>query len=81
MKVRATQVGYYEHMRRFPADYAHFRAGEVFTLKKDEDYSAKWMEIVEGGPAAKPGKVKGSKPVVQEQKPEIEEPTGDTEVI
>lgn len=37
-RVRATQMGYYDHIRR--------REGDVFTIHKMQDYSANWMEFV-----------------------------------
>jgi hypothetical protein len=38
-KVRATQMGYYNLIRR--------REGDVFTLETDAHFSAKWMERVD----------------------------------
>lgn len=40
MKVKATQIGYYNFKRQYP--------GAAFILKKDEDFSETWMEQLEG---------------------------------
>jgi hypothetical protein len=39
IKVQAKQDGYYGHIRR--------RAGDVFTIAKEEDFSTKWMRKVD----------------------------------
>ena len=44
MKVRATQLGYYNLKRR--------RVGDVFTLIKKEDFSEKWMADLSAKPQA-----------------------------
>jgi hypothetical protein len=36
MKVRATQMGYYDLKRR--------REGDVFEIKTEKEFSSKWME-------------------------------------
>lgn len=38
MKVRATQLGYYDHARR--------RVGDVFTIRTEAEFSARWMTRV-----------------------------------
>jgi len=38
MRVRATRLGYYEHVRRF--------VGDVFILLDESQFSKKWMEKV-----------------------------------
>lgn len=38
LKVRALQVGYYEHIRR--------RVGDVFSIERPQDFSAVWMQEV-----------------------------------
>jgi len=38
-KVRATQLGYYDHIRR--------REGDVFVVSGERAFSAKWMERVD----------------------------------
>lgn len=40
MKVEAIQLGYYGLLRR--------RVGEVFEIASDKDFSAKWMQRVDG---------------------------------
>ena len=44
MKVRATQTGFYDLKRRYE--------GDVFTLHDPKVFSEKWMEKVDGKPAA-----------------------------
>lgn len=44
-KVRATQLGYYEHERK--------REGDVFVLKYEHDFAANWMERVDPRTAPK----------------------------
>lgn len=39
IKVRATQVGYYDHARR--------REGDVFIIANEQAFSARWMERVD----------------------------------
>lgn len=39
LRVRATRMGYYEHLRR--------REGDVFTLKDESHFSESWMEAVD----------------------------------
>lgn len=39
IKVRATQLGYYDHVRR--------REGDVFLIAKERDFSDRWMEYVD----------------------------------
>lgn len=71
MKVRATQLGYYDHRRR--------REGDVFHLFKEEDFSAKWMELLEeAAPKKKKAKKKASKKVEVEAEEEV---SSDSEVI
>jgi len=43
IRVQATQVGYYDNLRR--------RIGDVFLLAEDEEFSAKWMQRVSDGAA------------------------------
>ena len=51
MKVKATQLGYYNHRRR--------REGHVFEIVNEKDFSKKWMEKVDGDkPEPKPETVK-----------------------
>jgi hypothetical protein len=38
IKVRATQMGYYDHIRRHP--------GDVFYIDREQVFSTKWMERV-----------------------------------
>lgn len=45
MKVKATQLGYYNHQRR--------REGDVFQLNDEKSFSSKWMEKVEAKPKGK----------------------------
>jgi len=40
MKVKALQLGYYEHKRR--------REGDVFDLVEEKHFSKNWMEKVDG---------------------------------
>jgi hypothetical protein len=50
MRVKAIRMGYYG-LRRIRVD-------DIFTLKKDSDFSSKWMEVVEDSPR---GGIKGAK--------------------
>jgi hypothetical protein len=43
MQVKATRTGYYDLLRKYE--------GDVFTLKKREHFSAKWMEPIGWTPA------------------------------
>lgn len=44
MKVVATRTGFYEHRR--------YREGQEFELKREEDFSKHWMEVVGAGVSA-----------------------------
>lgn len=50
MKVKAIQTGYYEHKRRYEDD--------VFELKNQDEFSKKWMVVVEEDTAVKMKKPK-----------------------
>ena len=56
MMVRAVRLGYYEHLRRYPADSGHKRSGEPFELKSEKHFSKKWMEALDSSEAKKPEK-------------------------
>jgi len=76
MKVRATQLGYYNHRRRFEGDIFDL---EVLTIKRqdkdgkfkeirltpEQQFSPKWMEKIETDQVERPKK----KSSVQEQTP------------
>jgi hypothetical protein len=49
MVVRAKLLGYYNHVRHYPEDSNHPRAGDTFKLNSPKDFSKKWMEVVEEG--------------------------------
>lgn len=65
--VRATQIGYYENLRRYPIGFDHPRAGEIFELIDREttrkgklirisavsQFSEKWMQRVGDAEAEK----------------------------
>lgn len=73
MLVRATQVGYYDHKRRYPVEATHKNAGVPFELNDTKAFSDRWMERVSGTsgkPAARPSPAAPS-PL----------PTGDQSVI
>jgi hypothetical protein len=55
MRVKAKRIGYYG-LRRMRED-------DIFTLKKDSDFSSSWMEVVEDSPrgGTKSGKKSGLK--------------------
>ncbi len=58
VRVKSGRVGYYGLQRR--------REGDVFEIEKNEDFSEKWMEAVDG-----PAPVKaGEKVSVQSKAPE-----------
>lgn len=64
IKVRATQTGFYDGVRR--------REGDVFFLKAGSKPSVKWMEVLEGGDAE--GKRKAPRKAKEvEQAPEAEQ--------
>lgn len=71
MRVQAIELGYYADKR--------VRAGQVFTLSKPEDFSAKWMKSLDGKT------VKGQKPSKKDTHSDSEESesqgTGDQDVI
>ena len=69
MKVRALKLGYYDHKRR--------REGEEFHLFNAEDFSEKWMEMLEKAPAKK--KVAKKKAKAAAKKEEVV--SSDSEVI
>jgi hypothetical protein len=54
VRVKSGRVGYYGLQRR--------REGDVFEIEKNEDFSEKWMEAVDGPAPVKPTaeKAKGS---------------------
>lgn len=58
MKVKAIRMGYYGIKRRRP--------GAVFTLKDPKDFSANWMEKLDG-------KVKAPAVVVEPEEPEMDD--------
>jgi len=39
IRVRATQLGYYDHVRRRP--------GDVFTIRSEQEFASVWMEKVD----------------------------------
>ena len=53
MKVKAKSLGYYGDKRRY--------AGQVFHIKKLEEFSFKWMEALDFDPEAEPEKKKVKK--------------------
>jgi hypothetical protein len=55
MKVIATRLGYYNHIRQ--------KEGAVFELNSDKHFSPKWMEKASDGAAIKKA---AKKPVVEE---------------
>ena len=59
MKVRATNLGYYNNIRQYE--------GMEFFLKKEEDFSQKWMELVEpkASVPSKKSKSMSKKPVMK----------------
>jgi hypothetical protein len=59
IKVRATQMGYYDHVRR--------REGDVFVVESSQ-FSKKWMERVD---AETPERVTTAKQALKEQHDEI----------
>lgn len=59
LKVRATQLGYYDHVRRRP--------GDVFVVDASQ-FSAKWMETVDG---ATPERVTTAAQAIRQQHDEI----------
>ena len=60
IKVRATEMGYYDHGRRRP--------GDVFYLADQTHFSQKWMELVD---ASTPERVTGAKQALQREHDEI----------
>ncbi len=64
MRVEATQLGYYNHVRR--------REGVIFSLKDPKHFSSVWMKDLDGVLAK--GKAKGAKApaVVEEQDEDLD---------
>lgn len=60
IRVRATQVGYYDHARR--------RLGDVFDLHDQAHFSSRWMEYVD---EAEPLKVTGPNEALRKRHDEI----------
>lgn len=76
LRVVATQMGYYEHARRYPAGCGHPRAGQSFFIKADALRKDKAGQIqFKNGKPVLPLWVK---PVELESKPEPE-PESDSE--
>ena len=55
-KVRALQMGYYEHMRR--------RVGDVFVIQSEQEFSTRWMERVSDHT---PERVTGANAAIRQQ--------------
>jgi hypothetical protein len=60
IKVRALQMGYYDHARR--------RVGDVFFIKDELAFSTKWMERVD---VSTPERLTTSKQAIEQQHDEI----------
>jgi len=60
IKVRATQLGYYDHTRR--------RIGDVFMIHSEQDFSTRWMERV---PSSTPEKVTSMTEALKRQQQDL----------
>ena len=60
IRVRATDLGYYDHTRR--------RVGDVFTIRNEQEFSTRWMERVS---ASTPEKITPMTEALKRQQQEI----------
>lgn len=65
MRVKATQLGYYNHRRQ--------REGVIFDLLKESDFSEIWMERLEAKPEKVKAKVKSKKKEAEVELPSDED--------
>lgn len=73
MKVRAIQVGYFDHILR--------RVGDEFVIQEEKQFSKRWMERLDSPvPVAAPVPVSTAKPKGGQKKKEPV-PTGNEDVI
>jgi len=92
--VRATQVGYYGHERRYPLGHGHKRSGEPFYVEDILDaegkvkipaeklVSKRWMERLNEKDVAMRRKMSEPAPRIEEPAAKSSEgPTGNKEVI
>ncbi len=89
MKVRATKLGYYDMVRRYPGDEFELKdvngldnfEGKPRFISAEKQFSERWMEKVVAKQAASDDEVMKPKGRTRAQVARVESSTGDQDVI